>query len=221
MDEDVGAGVGPSERAHDAGGAGPTPERRRRMSARRKQDAVLRLLRGEDLELLSRQLGVTAADLSGWRARLPGRWRGVVEDPACRRSGRRDRPSQGEGGRSDDGQRAARGQDRAAGDQPPFGTEEVEAMSRRVSPSTDQVYGLQRVTRIWGVSRATVYRHRHRRRRSSAGGPGRSVRWRTRSWCGRSGSSCRTARSMARATASCGRGCASPASAPAGAASCG
>ena len=35
-------------------------------------------------------------------------------------------------------------------------------MSRRVSPSTDQVYGLQRVTRIWGVSRATVYRHRHR-----------------------------------------------------------
>ena len=67
MDEDVGAGVGPSERAHDAGGAGPTPERRRRMSARRKQDAVLRLLRGEDLELLSRQLGVTAADLSSWR----------------------------------------------------------------------------------------------------------------------------------------------------------
>jgi putative transposase len=34
-------------------------------------------------------------------------------------------------------------------------------MSRRVSPSTDQVYGLQRVTRIWGVSRATIYRHRH------------------------------------------------------------
>ena len=38
------------------------------MSARRKQDAVLRLLRGEDLELLSRELGVTAAELSGWRA---------------------------------------------------------------------------------------------------------------------------------------------------------
>ena len=34
-------------------------------------------------------------------------------------------------------------------------------MSRQVSPSTDRVYGLQRVTRIWGVSRATVYRHRH------------------------------------------------------------
>jgi transposase InsO family protein len=33
-------------------------------------------------------------------------------------------------------------------------------MSRQVSPSTDRVYGLQRVTRIWSVSRATVYRHR-------------------------------------------------------------
>jgi putative transposase len=34
-------------------------------------------------------------------------------------------------------------------------------MSRRVSPSTDEVYGVERVTRLWGVSRATVYRHRH------------------------------------------------------------
>jgi putative transposase len=33
-------------------------------------------------------------------------------------------------------------------------------MSRRVSPSTDRAYGLQRVTRVWGVARATVYRHR-------------------------------------------------------------
>jgi putative transposase len=33
-------------------------------------------------------------------------------------------------------------------------------MSRQVSPSASQVYGLQRVTRIWGVSRATVYRQR-------------------------------------------------------------
>jgi putative transposase len=33
-------------------------------------------------------------------------------------------------------------------------------MSRRVSPSTDQVYGLRRVTCLWGISRATVYRHR-------------------------------------------------------------
>ena len=67
MDEAAGVGVGPAERAHYAGGDGPTPEPRRRMSARRKQEAVLRLLRGEDLELVSRELGVTAAELSGWR----------------------------------------------------------------------------------------------------------------------------------------------------------
>src|SRR5688500_19166302 len=34
-------------------------------------------------------------------------------------------------------------------------------MSRRVSPATGQAYGLQRVTRLWRVSRATVHRHRH------------------------------------------------------------
>jgi transposase len=67
MDDDVGGGVGRAERAHHAGVAGPTPAHRRRMSARRKQAAVLRLLRGEDLELLSRELGVTAAELSAWR----------------------------------------------------------------------------------------------------------------------------------------------------------
>ena len=67
MDEAVEVGVGPAARAHHAGGDGPTPGHRRRMSARRKQEAVLRLLRGDDLELLSRELGVTAAELSGWR----------------------------------------------------------------------------------------------------------------------------------------------------------
>ncbi len=67
MDETVGVGVGPAARAHHAGGGGPTPAPRRRMSAGRKQEAVLRLLRGEDLELVSRELGVTAAELSGWR----------------------------------------------------------------------------------------------------------------------------------------------------------
>src|SRR3954470_16349244 len=43
-----------------------TPDRGR-FSARRKTDAVVRLLRGEDLDTLSRELGVTAATLSSWR----------------------------------------------------------------------------------------------------------------------------------------------------------
>ena len=43
------------------------PGRGGRMSRQRKRDAVLRLLRGEDLETVSRSLGVTAATLCGWR----------------------------------------------------------------------------------------------------------------------------------------------------------
>jgi putative transposase len=39
---------------------------------------------------------------------------------------------------------------------------EAEAMSFQLSPSAGRPYGLARVTRLWGVSRATVYRHRHR-----------------------------------------------------------
>ena len=38
-----------------------------RMSRQRKTAAVLRLLRGEDLETVSRELGVTAARLTGWQ----------------------------------------------------------------------------------------------------------------------------------------------------------
>ena len=51
-----------------SGGAGP--RRGGRMSRQRKAAAVLRLLRGEDLETVSRALGVTAATLSGWRDAL-------------------------------------------------------------------------------------------------------------------------------------------------------
>ena len=53
------------ETGSNAGAAGPA--RGGRMSRARKRDAVLRLLRGEDLEMVSRSLGVTAATLSGWR----------------------------------------------------------------------------------------------------------------------------------------------------------
>ena len=48
-------------------GASAAPARERRMTAGRKRDAVLRLLRGEPLEIVARELAVTAADLSAWR----------------------------------------------------------------------------------------------------------------------------------------------------------
>lgn len=60
---------GATEGARRATGGAPEERRdgRGRWSAKRKFAAVLRLLRGEDLETLSRDLGGTAATLSGWR----------------------------------------------------------------------------------------------------------------------------------------------------------
>ena len=45
----------------------PESPDRGRFSAKRKTEAVLRLLRGEDLNTPSRELGVVAATLSSWR----------------------------------------------------------------------------------------------------------------------------------------------------------
>jgi len=66
---DKGTNVGPrpgdAERPQASGAA--APGRGGRMSRQRKTAAVLRLLQGEDLELVSRSLGVTAATLTNWR----------------------------------------------------------------------------------------------------------------------------------------------------------
>jgi transposase len=56
---------GDAERLQEPGAA--VLGRGGRMSRQRKMTAVLRLLRGEDLEMILRSLGVTAATLSGWR----------------------------------------------------------------------------------------------------------------------------------------------------------
>ena len=53
--------------AKRAGASGATRDRGGRVSATRKAQAVLRLLRGEHLELVSRELGVVASTLSLWR----------------------------------------------------------------------------------------------------------------------------------------------------------
>src|SRR5258708_20638098 len=66
MDEqNVETRPGDAVRPHESGAA--APGRGGRMSRQRKTGAVLRLLRGEDLETVSRSLGVTAATLSSWR----------------------------------------------------------------------------------------------------------------------------------------------------------
>ena len=51
----------------DKGSAPLNRGRGSRMTVKRKREAVIRLLRGEDLETVSRDLGVTAAMLTSWR----------------------------------------------------------------------------------------------------------------------------------------------------------
>ena len=55
-----------ARRANGAKAPGRRSERGR-FSCQRKREAVLRLLRGESLETLCRELGTTAARLSAWR----------------------------------------------------------------------------------------------------------------------------------------------------------
>src|SRR5947209_8875268 len=60
---------------------------RRRMSACREREAVPRPPRGEDLGPVSRGLGVTAAELGGWRDRSPA---GGGASPRSRTADARD-----------------------------------------------------------------------------------------------------------------------------------
>jgi transposase-like protein len=63
----AGAPVSPVEGGRSPTGTGETGGEFKRFFAKHKMQAVLRLLRGEPLELLSRDLGVTASTLSAWR----------------------------------------------------------------------------------------------------------------------------------------------------------
>ena len=87
------------------GGAGPE----RRFSARRKLAAVARLLRGEPLETVARELDVTAPRLSEWRDRaLVGAEAAMKERERDGRDGRRHclrpAPAEGQARRGDHGQ---------------------------------------------------------------------------------------------------------------------
>ena len=59
----------PSQGAHRATGEGSNNgwKKPQRFSAQKKIEVVLRLLRGEALDLLSRELGIPAARLTAWR----------------------------------------------------------------------------------------------------------------------------------------------------------
>ena len=112
--------AGLSERPQEAGGdksAGGSPPQR--FSAKRKLRAVSRLLWGEPVELLARELDVTAARLSEWRERAL-----LAAEAALKERERDDRDDEitrlkGEGRRDDHGDRAVAGEDRPPGGRRP------------------------------------------------------------------------------------------------------
>jgi transposase len=120
-----------------------------RLSPQRKRDAVLRLLRSEDLHTVSRALGVTAATLSGWReAFMPAREVGVVSRPADSEEIATERltPSLVRYCWSTNcSSRKAQSWKQAT-----LGKVEIGAMSRTTSQSSGKPYGV--VTVCWGNS---------------------------------------------------------------------
>ena len=124
-----------------------------RWTVTRKREVALRLLRGEPVELLSRQLGVEIFRLEQWREKAIA---GI--DASLK-----ERNRSGEGG-TGHRHEADRGVDHAGGtaggqdgDVRPFGAAEVAAMSAATSPGTGLAYGLQRVCAAWGFARSSFY----------------------------------------------------------------
>ena len=120
----------------------------------RKREVVLRLLRDEPVQLLSRQLGVEIFRLEQWREKAIG---GI--DASLKQ--RKGDPVQAELdsamkriGEFDHAGGTAGGQD---GDLRPFGAAEVAAMSAATSPGTGLAYGLRRVCAAWGMARSSFY----------------------------------------------------------------
>ena len=125
-----------------------------RWTVARKREVVLRLLRDEPVQLLSRQLGVEIFRLEQWRekaiggidASLKQRKGDPVQaelDSAMKRIGELTMQVE-----------LAGGQD---GDLRPFGAAEVAAMSAATSPGIGLAYGLRRVCAAWGMARSSFY----------------------------------------------------------------
>lgn len=137
---------------------------RGRFSAKRKREAGLQLLRGETLDVVSRELGVTAAMLAGWRVRfLAG---GEASLKSRDGAGRdlelaRRRRKVGELTMDNEVLPEAVRRHQATG---PYGREPGEAMSQATSPTTGRRSGLARVARRLGVARSSLSLGRRIRR---------------------------------------------------------
>ena len=140
-----------------------------RWSASRKRDVVLRLLRGESLEMVSREVGVELYRLEAWQARaLAGIELGLKEQAGEPLAAELDSAKRHIGELSMEiellRERAPR-----SGASPPFDDAEVATMSATTSAMTGRRYGLKRVCRTWERSRSALYARRARLQRPARG----------------------------------------------------
>ena len=131
-----------------------------RFSVGRKRAVVLRLLRGEDLESVSRELGITAARASQWRDQFLAAGQAGLKSRTPDARDDDHRRLQGQDRRAADGDRVAVREGGPVGGRRPFGPAEVDAMSGAQSISTRRAYGVQRVCRVWHRARSSVYARR-------------------------------------------------------------
>ena len=131
-----------------------------RFSAGRKREVVMRLLRGEDLESVSRAVGITAGAGVARAGSVSGCGAGGPKEPRDGCPGRRPSSAAGQDRRAADGDRVAVCEGGPAGGPRPVGPAEVDAMSGAQSISTRRAYGVQRVCRVWHCARSSVYARR-------------------------------------------------------------
>ena len=153
-------GSAAAEGARRATGDAAGPGRGGRLSVGRKREVVLRLLRGEDLESVSRAVGITAARASQWRDRFLAAGQASLKSRAPDARNEDDRRLQAKNRRAADGERVTVREGGPAGGGRPFGPAEVEAMRGAHSISTRRAYGLQRICRVWHCARSSVYARR-------------------------------------------------------------
>ena len=122
-----------------------------RWSASRKRDVVLRLLRGESLEALSREVGVEIYRLEAWRERaMAGLELGLKDRHGEPVAAALDAAKASHRG-AVDGDRAAPRAGPGRGAAPPCGDAEVVTMSATTSAATGRCFGIQRVCQVLGA----------------------------------------------------------------------
>ena len=126
----------------------------------RKRDVVLRILRGETLDALGRELTASPAKLAQWRddSLAGGQCRIQVRDPDQRDDFIQDLKTKI--GDQMMMHRIAQEEIQPAGRRPAFSIAKAIAMSATMSPSALKPFGIKRVFTLWNISRASIQRHK-------------------------------------------------------------